>query len=51
MIATTKRARILAGCLALLSAAPIPAAPFDVHHQTLISLTHRSNEGGKGSKQ
>ena len=40
MIATTKRARILAGCLALLSAAPIPAAVKERSDQvSMLDLT------------
>ena len=38
MIATTKRARILAGCLALLSAAPIPAAAAKVQQDSTKSV-------------
>lgn len=38
MIATTKRARILAGCLALLAAAPIPAAAAKVQQDSARSV-------------
>lgn len=38
MIATTKRARILAGCLALLSTAPIPAAAAKVQQDSAKSV-------------
>ena len=38
MIATTKRAHILAGCLALLSAAPIPAAAAKVQQDSAKSV-------------
>lgn len=42
MIATTKRARILAGCLALLSAAPIPAAAAKVQQDSAKSVKSKT---------